>query len=129
VAINKIDRDDANPDRVKQQLADHGVVVEDFGGDVVSVPVSAKTGDGVGHLLEMILLVSDLGEPRANPDRPGEAVVIDSQLQRGQGPVASVLVQEGTLRVQDHFVVGALAGRVRALFDDRGHRTAEVTPG
>jgi translation initiation factor IF-2 len=129
VAINKIDRDDANPDRVKQQLAEHGVVVEDFGGDVVSVPVSAKTGDGIGHLLEMILLVSDLGEPRANPDRPGEAVVIDSQLERGQGPVASVLVQEGTLRVQDHFVVGALAGRIRALFDDRGHRTAEVTPG
>ncbi|HUY23911.1 MAG TPA: translation initiation factor IF-2 [Candidatus Saccharimonadales bacterium] len=129
VAINKIDRDDANPDRVKQQLAEHGVVVEDFGGDVVSVPVSAKTGEGIGHLLEMILLVSDLGEPRANPDRPGEAVVIDSQLQRGQGPVASVLVQEGTLRVQDHFVVGALAGRIRALFDDRGHRTAEVTPG
>jgi translation initiation factor IF-2 len=129
VAINKIDRDDANPDRVKQQLAEHGVVVEDFGGDVVSVPVSAKTGEGIGHLLEMILLVSDLGEPRANPDRPGEAVVIDSQLQRGQGPVASVLVQEGTLRVQDHFVVGALAGRVRALFDDRGHRSAEVTPG
>jgi len=129
VAINKIDRDDANPDRVKQQLAEHGVVVEDFGGDVVSVPVSAKTGDGIGHLLEMILLVSDLGEPRANPDRPGEAVVIDSQLQKGQGPVASVLVQEGTLRVQDHFVVGALAGRIRALFDDRGHRTAEVTPG
>jgi translation initiation factor IF-2 len=129
VAINKIDRDDANPDRVKQQLAEHGVVVEDFGGDVVSVPVSAKTGEGIGHLLEMILLVSDLGEPRANPDRPGEAVVIDSQLQRGQGPVASVLVQEGTLRVQDHFAVGALAGRVRALFDDRGHRTAEVTPG
>ncbi len=129
VAINKIDRDDANPDRVKQQLAEHGVVVEDFGGDVVSVPVSAKTGEGIGHLLEMILLVSDLGEPRANPDRPGEAVVIDSQLQRGQGPVASVLVQEGTLRVQDHFVVGALAGRIRALFDDRGHRTAEVPPG
>ncbi|MGB6772197.1 MAG: translation initiation factor IF-2, partial [Candidatus Dormiibacterota bacterium] len=129
VAINKIDRDDANPDRVKQQLAEHGVVVEDFGGDVVSVPVSAKTGEGIGHLLEMILLVSDLGEPRANPDRPGEAVVIDSQLQRGQGPVASVLVQEGTLRVQDHFVVGALAGRIRALFDDRGRRTVEVTPG
>jgi translation initiation factor IF-2 len=129
VAINKIDRDDANPDRVKQQLAEHGVVVEDFGGDVVSVPVSAKTGEGIGHLLEMILLVSDLGEPRANPDRPGEAVVIDSQLQRGQGPVASVLVQEGTLRVQDHFVVGALAGRIRALFDDRGHRTAAVSPG
>ncbi|MGC1405472.1 MAG: translation initiation factor IF-2 [Candidatus Dormiibacterota bacterium] len=129
VAINKIDRDDANPDRVKQQLAEHGVVVEDFGGDVVSVPVSAKTGEGISHLLEMILLVSDLGEPRANPDRPGEAVVIDSQLQRGQGPVASVLVQEGTLRVQDHFVVGALAGRIRALFDDRGHRTVEVTPG
>ncbi len=129
VALNKMDRDDSNPDRVKQQLAEHGVVVEDFGGDVVCVPVSAKTGEGVDHLLEMILLVSDLGEPRANPDRPGEAVVIDSNLQRGQGPVATVLVQEGTLRVQDYFVVGAVAGRVRALFDDRGKRTDEVTPG
>jgi translation initiation factor IF-2 len=105
------------------------VVVEDFGGDVVCVPVSAKTGAGIDHLLEMILLVSDLGEPRANPDRPGEAAVIDSHLQKGQGPVASVLVQEGTLRVQDYFVVGAVAGRIRALFDDRGQRTQEVTPG
>ncbi|MGC1184375.1 MAG: translation initiation factor IF-2 [Candidatus Dormiibacterota bacterium] len=129
VALNKIDRDDANPDRVKQQLAEHGVVVEDFGGDVVCVPVSAKTGDGIDHLLEMILLVSDLGEPRANPDRPGEAAVIDSHLQKGQGPVASVLVQEGTLRVQDYFVVGGVAGRIRALFDDRGERVQEVTPG
>jgi len=129
VALNKIDRADANPDRVKQQLAEHGVVVEDFGGDVVCVPVSAKTGDGIDHLLEMILLVSDLGEPRANPDRPGEAAVIDSHLQKGQGPVASVLVQEGTIRVQDYFVVGGVAGRIRALFDDRGERVQEVTPG
>jgi translation initiation factor IF-2 len=129
VALNKIDRDDANPDRVKQQLAEHGVVVEDFGGDVVCVPVSAKTGDGIDHLLEMILLVSDLGEPRANPDRSGEAAVIDSHLQKGQGPVATVLVQEGTLRVQDFFVVGGVAGRIRALFDDRGQRTKAVTPG
>ncbi|HEY6537559.1 MAG TPA: translation initiation factor IF-2 [Candidatus Dormibacteraeota bacterium] len=129
VALNKIDRDDANPDRVKQQLAEHGVVVEDFGGDIVCVPVSARTGAGIDHLLEMILLVSDLGEPRANPDRPGEAVVIDSNLQKGQGPVASVLVQEGTLEVQDHFVVGAVAGRIRALFDDRGQRVQAVTPG
>jgi translation initiation factor IF-2 len=129
VALNKIDREDANPDRVKQQLAEHGVVVEDFGGDVVCVPVSAKTGDGIDHLLEMILLVSDLGEPRANPDRPGEAAVIDSHLQKGQGPVATVLVQEGTLRVQDYFVVGGVAGRIRALFDHRGQRTQAVTPG
>ena len=129
VALNKIDREDANPDRVKQQLAERGVVGEEFGGDVVCVLVSAKTGEGLDHLLEMILLVSDLGEPRANPNRPAEAAVIDSQLQRGQGPVASVLVQEGTLRVQDEFVVGALAGRVRALFDDRGRRTQAVTPG
>jgi len=129
VALNKIDREDANPDRVKQQLAEHGVVVEDFGGEVVCVPVSAKTGDGIDHLLEMILLVSDLGEPRANPDRPGEAAVIDSHLQKGQGPVASVLVQEGTLRVQDYFVVGPVAGRIRALLDDRGQRVDQVTPG
>jgi translation initiation factor IF-2 len=129
VALNKIDREDANPDRVKQQLAQHGVVVEDFGGDVVCVLVSAKTGEGLDQLLEMILLVSDLGEPRANPSRPAEAAVIDSHIQRGQGPVASVLVQEGTLRVQDEFVVGALAGRVRALLDDRGQRTQAVAPG
>jgi translation initiation factor IF-2 len=129
VALNKIDRDDANPDRVKQQLAEHGVVVEDFGGDVVCVPVSAKTGEGIDHLLEMILLVTDLGEPRANPDRPGEATVIDSHIQRGLGPVASVLVQEGTLRIQDDFVVGAVAGRIRSLLDDRGQRVQEVTPG
>ncbi len=129
VALNKIDREDANPDRVKQQLAEHGVVVEDFGGDVVLVPVSAKTGDGLDHLLEMILLVSDLAEPRANPDRLAQATVIDSQVERGQGPVASVLVQEGTLRVQDDFVVGPVAGRVRALLDDRGRRAQAITPG
>ncbi|MGH7640459.1 MAG: translation initiation factor IF-2 [Candidatus Dormibacteria bacterium] len=129
VALNKIDRDDANQDRVKQQLAEREVVVEDFGGDVVCVPVSAKTGEGIDQLLELILLVSDLNQPLANPDRPGEAVVIDSNLQKGQGPVASVLVQEGTLRVQDYFVAGAVAGRVRVLSDDRGRRTEGVTPG
>ena len=129
VAINKIDLEDAHPDRVKQQLAEHGVVVEDFGGDVVSVPVSAKTGEGLDHLLEMILLVTDLNPPMADPNAPAEAVVIDSQMDRGRGPVASVLVQEGTLRRQDHFVVGAVAGRVRDLIDDTGKRIDGCSPG
>ncbi len=129
VAINKIDLEDAHPDRVKQQLTEHGVVVEDFGGDVVSVPVSAKTGEGLDHLLEMILLVTDLNPPMADPNAPAEAVVIDSQMDRGRGPVASVLVQEGTLRRQDHFVVGAVAGRVRDLIDDTGRRIEGCSPG
>ena len=129
VAVNKIDLEDANPDRVKQQLAERGVVVEDFGGEVVCVAVSAKSGEGMDHLLEMILLVTDLSDPRANPERPAEATIIDSQVDRGRGPVASVLVQEGTLRVQDHFVVGPVAGRVRALVDDRGQRTDSCGPG
>jgi len=129
VALNKIDLEDANPDRVKQQLAERGVVVEEFGGDVVCVPVSAKTGEGVDHLLEMILLVTDLGDPRANPDRPAEATVIDSQMDKGRGPVAAVLVQEGTLRVQDDFVIGSISGRVRALYDDKGRRIESCGPG
>ncbi len=129
VAINKADLEDANPDRVKQQLAEKGVVVEEFGGDVVCVPVSAKTGDGVDHLLEMILLVTDLSDPRANPNRPAEATVIDSQMDRGRGPVAAVLVQEGTLKVQNDFVIGSISGRVRALYDDKGQRIESCGPG
>ena len=129
VAINKIDLEDANPDRVKQQLAERGVVVEEFGGEVVSVPVSAKTGEGLDHLLEMILLVTDLNPPMADPTAPAEAVVIDSQMDRGRGPVASVLVQEGTLRRQDYFAVGAVAGRVRDLIGDRGERIQSCGPG
>ncbi|MHB8332634.1 MAG: translation initiation factor IF-2, partial [Candidatus Dormibacteria bacterium] len=129
VAINKVDLEDANPDRVKQQLAERAVVVEEFGGDVVCVPVSAKSGEGVDHLLEMILLVTDLGDPRANPDRPAEATVIDSQMDRGRGPVAAVLVQEGTLRIQNHFMIGSIAGRVRALYDDKGQRIESCGPG
>ncbi len=129
VAINKIDLEDANPDRVKQQLAERGVVAEDFGGDVVCVPVSAKTGEGMSHLLEMILLVTDLNPPLADPTAPAQATVIDSQMDRGRGPVASVLVREGTLRRQDYFVVGAVAGRVRDLIDDRGRRIESCGPG
>ncbi len=129
VAINKIDRDDANPDRVKQQLAEHTVVVEDFGGDVVAVPVSARTGEGLDHLLEMILLVTDLNQPKADRDRAAEAVVLDSNLDRGRGPVAAVLVQQGILRVGDFFVIGAIAGRVRALVDDSGERISAILPG
>ena len=129
VAINKIDRDDANPDRVKQQLTERGIVVEEYGGEVVAVPVSARSGEGIDHLLEMILLVTDLREPRANPDRLAEGTVIDAHLERGRGPVATVLVQNGTLRVRDFFVVGPVAGRVQSLTDDRGRRVQSAGPG
>ncbi|HUY98402.1 MAG TPA: translation initiation factor IF-2 [Verrucomicrobiae bacterium] len=128
VAINKIDLEDANPDRVKQQLTERQLVVEEYGGDVVAVPVSARTGEGIPHLLEMILLVADLQDPRADYDRPAEGTVIDAHLDRGRGPLATVLVQAGTLSLQDHLVVGAIAGRVRAMVDDRGRSVRSATP-
>ncbi len=128
VAINKMDLEDANPDRVKQQLTERQLVVEEYGGDVVAVPVSARTGMGIPHLLEMILLVADLHEPRADPDRPAAGTVIDAHLDRGRGPLATVLVQSGTLRLQDHLVVGAVAGRVRAMVDDHGRPQRAAGP-
>ncbi|HVA21270.1 MAG TPA: translation initiation factor IF-2 [Candidatus Micrarchaeia archaeon] len=128
VAINKMDLDDANPDRVKQQLTERQLVVEEYGGDVVAVPVSARSGEGIPHLLEMILLVADLLEPRANPDRAAAGTVIDAHLDRGQGPLATVLVQDGTLRLQDHLVVGTIAGRVRAMVDDHGRKVRLAGP-
>ncbi len=128
VAINKIDRPDSNPDRVKQQLADRNLLAEDWGGDVVMVPVSAVTGDGLELLLEMIVLVSDIQDLRANPDRPALGTVLEAELDRGRGPVATVLVRNGTLRVGDHFICGAVFGRVRAMFDDRGQQTKAAGP-
>ncbi len=120
VAINKVDRPNANVDRVKQQLADRDLLAEDWGGQTVTVPVSAKSGENLELLLEMILLVADIQDLKANPERPAVGTVLEAQLDRGRGPVATVLVRNGTLRVGDHFICGAVFGRVRAMFDDRG---------
>ena len=128
VAVNKIDLAKSEPDRVKQQLSDRGLVSEEWGGDTIFCPVSAKTGEGIDHLLEMILLVSELRELRANPARSAIGVVLEAKLDRGKGPVATVLTQNGTLRVGDTFVVGAVLGRVRAMMDDRGKKVAEAGP-
>jgi translation initiation factor IF-2 len=127
-AINKIDKPEANLDRIKQGLADHGLVPEDWGGDTVCVPVSAKTREGLPHLLEMLLLQSDLLELKANPDKPARGTIVEAKLDRGRGPVATVLVQEGTLRPGDPFVCGPHAGRVRAMIDDRGHKVTAADP-
>jgi translation initiation factor IF-2 len=128
VAINKIDKPSAQPERVKQQLADRGLLAEDWGGDVVMVPVSAKTGQNLDLLLEMILLVADLQDLKANPDRPGVGTVLEAKLDRGRGPVATMLVRNGTLRVGDFFICGALFSKVRAMFDDRGNPAKEAEP-
>ncbi|HXF83392.1 MAG TPA: translation initiation factor IF-2, partial [bacterium] len=128
VALNKVDLPQANPDRVKQQLADQGLVPEDWGGDTVTVPVSARTRQGIKELLEMILLVADLQDLRANPKRPARGTVLEAKLDKGRGPVATVLVQEGTLRSGDAVVAGEAYGRVRWLVGDHGERLQEVGP-
>ncbi|MBI2246692.1 MAG: translation initiation factor IF-2, partial [Armatimonadetes bacterium] len=128
VAINKIDQPQANPDRVKQQLSELGLVPEDWGGDTVTVPASARTKQGVKELLEMILLVADLQELRADPDRPARGTILEAELDKGRGPVATVLVQEGTLRIGDAIVAGEAYGRVRAMANDRGERLTEAGP-
>jgi translation initiation factor IF-2 len=130
VALNKIDRPDANPDRVKQQLAsDAQLVIREYGGDVEIVPVSAKTREGITELLETVLLVADADvDPKANPDRPASGVVVESKMDRTRGPVATVLVRNGTLHVGDTVAIGATYGRVKALFNDRGKRIREADP-
>ena len=128
VAINKVDLPAARPDRVKQQLLQHNVSVEDFGGDVLSAEVSAKTGQGIDDLLEKVLLQAELLELKANPDRPAVGTVVEAQLDVGKGPVVSVLVQRGTLRVGDSFICGLYDGRVRAMLDERGHPLQEAGP-
>lgn len=128
VAINKIDLPQANPDRVKQALSDLGLVPEDWGGDVITVPVSARQGTGLDHLLEMILLVADLQELKAEVDRPARGTIIEARLDRGRGPVATVLIQEGRLEVGDAIVAGESHGRVRAMIDANGKRLDEATP-
>ena len=128
VAINKIDKEGANPDRVKQGLSEQGLVPEEWGGQTVMVPVSAKQKTGLSELLEMILLVADLQDLKANPAKLAAGTVIDAHLEKGRGPVATVLVQSGTLRVGDNLVVGHIFGKVRALLDDRGRKMKEAGP-
>ena len=128
VAVNKIDRPDANPDRIKTDLLQHEVVVEDLGGDVIQVPVSALTGEGLDKLREAIILQAEVMELKANPNRTAAGTVVESKMERGRGSVATVLVQHGTLRIGDIFVAGAEWGRVRALLDDHGRRIEECGP-
>ena len=128
VAVNKIDLPKSEPDRVKQQLSDRGLVPEEWGGDTIFCPVSAKTSEGIEELLDVINLVAEVRELKANPARSAIGVVIESKLDRGKGPVATVLVQNGTLRKGDTFVVGAVLGKVRALEDEHGKQVAEAEP-
>lgn len=126
VAINKIDKDGADPEKVKRQLAEHEVTPEEWGGDTIFVPVSAHTGEGLDELLEMLALQTEILELKANPQRRGKGIVVESRLDRGRGPVATVLVQNGTFRQGDTVVVGSVSGRLRAIMDENGvsHRTA-----
>ncbi len=128
VAVNKIDKPDAQPDRVKQQLSDRGLMPEEWGGTTVFVNVSAKKKQNLEQLLEMILLVADLGELKANPKRPGVGTVLEARLDKGRGPVATILVQDGALAVGDTVVAGAVSGRVRAIVDDQGARLTKAGP-
>jgi translation initiation factor IF-2 len=128
VAINKIDLPQANPGKVKQELLSHGIVLEEFGGQTLSAAISAKKGTNIDALLEAILLQSEILDMKANPDRRATGTVIEAQLDPGKGPVATVLVQSGTLRVGDDFITGMFAGRVRALMDERGKAVKEAGP-
>ncbi|HHW70467.1 MAG TPA: translation initiation factor IF-2 [Clostridiales bacterium] len=128
VAINKIDKPTANPDRIKQQLSEHGLLVEEWGGDVIAVPVSALRRQGIDELLEMILLVAEMEELKANPERPAKGTIIEAELDKGRGPVATILVQNGTLHIGDSIVAGTAYGRVRAMMDDRGRRIKKAGP-
>jgi translation initiation factor IF-2 len=128
IALNKIDKPDANPDRVKTELTEAGIVVEEYGGDVPLVPVSAKTRIGLDELIEMILLVADLQELKANPKRSAIGTIVEAKLDKGRGPVATALVQTGTLKVGDIIVVGETFGRVRALENDKGKRVTKAGP-
>ena len=128
VAINKMDRPDADPDRVKRQLAEQGLLPEDWGGETIMVPVSAKSGDGLNELLENLLVVTEVQELKANPNRAASGVVVEAQLDKSKGPLATVLVQQGTLHVGDNLVVGDTFGRVKAMIADTGRRIREASP-
>lgn len=128
VAVNKIDKPSANVERVKQELVEHELVAEDWGGDTVFVPVSAHTKEGIDQLLEMIILTAEVCELKANPNRKARGVVIEAQLDKGRGPVATVLVQKGTLKVGDNIAVGSAYGKIRAMMDDKGQRVKQALP-
>ena len=128
IAANKIDKPQADIERVKQQLADQSVLVEEWGGDVALVPVSAKTGEGIESLLETILLTAEVKELKANPNRMAKGAIIEAKLDKGKGPVATVLIQNGTLRTGDNLVAGTITGRVRAMIDDKGRTVKEAGP-
>ena len=128
VAVNKIDKPSANVDRVKQELTEYGLVAEDWGGETVFAPVSAKTGEGIKELLDMVLLTADILELKANPKRKARGLVIEAELDKGRGPVATILMQKGTLKVGDFVSAGACHGKVRAMIDDKGRRVKEAGP-
>ena len=128
VAINKMDKDGANPEHIKQQLTEYELIAEEWGGDTPIVPVSAKTKMGIDDLLEMVLLVADMKELKANPDRAGKGIVIEARLDKGRGPIATILVQNGTLRQGDTVVAGTTVGHVRAMLNDKGKKVKEAGP-
>ncbi|MDY4975477.1 MAG: translation initiation factor IF-2, partial [Clostridia bacterium] len=128
VAINKMDKEGANPDRIKQELTEYDLLAEDWGGDTICVPISAKKKEGIDTLLEMVLLVADMKELKANPNRRAKGTVIESRLDKGKGSVATILVQNGTLHSGDVIVAGTAVGRIRAMVDFRGNRITEAGP-
>ena len=128
VAINKMDKPTANPDRIQQQLTEHGLVSEEWGGDTIICPISAKTGMGIDNLLEMVTLTAEMAELKANPNRAAQGTVVEARLDKGRGPVATLLVQNGTLRQGDIIIAGTAVGRVRAMVDDKGNRLSEAGP-
>lgn len=128
VAINKMDKPGANPERIKQELAENGLLPEDWGGDAITVPISALKGDGIKELLEMVLMVAEVEELKANPNRKAIGTVIEAQLDKGRGPVATVIVQKGTLNSGDTVVSGKASGRIRAMFDDKGKKIKKAGP-
>lgn len=128
IAINKMDKYDANPDRIKQELMEYGVVAEEWGGDAITIPVSAKTGQGIDELLEMVLMVAELSELKANPNRNAIGTIIEAYLDKGLGSVATILVNKGTLRVGDYVVSGQISGKIRAMYNFRGENIEKVTP-
>ena len=128
VAINKMDKPEANPDRIKQQLTEYELVAEDWGGETIICPISAKTGMGIDNLLEMVTLTAEMAELKANPNRAASGTVIEARLDKGRGPVATLLVQNGTLKQGDIIIAGTAVGRVRAMVDDKGNRLTEAGP-
>ena len=128
VAVNKVDKEQSDPNRVKQELMEHGLVSEDWGGDTITVDVSAKTGQGIDDLLEMVLLVAEMKELKANPNRDAVGLIIEAQLDKARGPVATVLVQKGTLHEYDYVLTGSSSGRIRAMFDSKGQAIKEAGP-